>query len=189
MEPPMSNDLGSVDVAPFEDANAEPPMPTAPVVNPYPGGVGGGAAAAAPAGSNVLSSGTPSNGAPETQFDYANPQRYFDMMRQRQQQQTTQQPGASPVAPYPGSTLDRGAATPVPTATPSATGTSSRPGIAPTPATAPPQQQFFNPYNLPPEQLNGNPPATTGTPGSSVEPDRSKYANPYVPSPTTKPPQ
>jgi hypothetical protein len=187
-----SADSNTVDVQPFEDANAEPPMPTAPVVNPYPSGPGGANGAnTQSSGPTVLSSGSSSNGAPETQFDYANPQRYFEQMRQRQmQQQGTQPAGAAtpPVAPYPGSTLDT-APTTTPAGVPSATGTSARPGMAPAPTT-PQQQQIFNPYNLPPEQLNGNPSAVTTTPGSTVEPDRAKYANPYVPTPApTKPPQ
>jgi hypothetical protein len=193
--PPLAQTLdqalqgGNADVEPFEDANAEPPMPVAPVVSPYPNAGGGGATAAA--GPAVLNS----NGSavsvqpPETQFDYANPQRYFDRMRQMQQQQGAQpgQTGAPPVTTYPGSTLDTAAPMPTTSAVPSATGTLARPGIAPTPTT-PAQQQFFNPYNLPPDQLQGNP--TTGTPSTTpVEPDRAKYANPYVPTPATKPPQ
>jgi hypothetical protein len=95
------------------------------------------------------------------------------------------------VSPYPGSTLDAapagtGSAGTGPSAVPSATGTLARPGIAPSP-TAPPQQQFFNPYNLPPDQLQGNPTATPTPSTSPVEPDRAKYANPYVPA--TRPPQ
>jgi len=160
----------------FEDAaNVEPPMPTAPVVNPYPGmgAAGPGMGAAGPA---VMNSGGAANGnaPPETQFDYANPQRYFDRMRQMQQ--SGQAPGAAPV---PGSTLDT-AATPAPTGSPTAPTTFAKPGIAPAPTTQPGQQQFFNPYNLPPEQLQGNPTTPTATP---VEPDRSKYANPYQPKP------
>jgi hypothetical protein len=184
---------GSVDVQPAEDF--EPPMPQAPVVNPYPNAAGGGATpvggmnAGQPAGPAVLNSGG-SNGAPETQFDYANPQRYFEQMRQRQMQQGAQQgTTGTAVAPYPGSTLDVAQPT-GPTATPSATGTAARPGIAPAPTTPPQQQQFFNPYNLPPGQLNGNPGATTTTPSTTpVDPDRAKYANPYLPTPTTRPPQ
>jgi hypothetical protein len=180
-----------------EDANSQPPMPAAPVVNPYPGGGSGG-------GSNVLSSGTNQNVQPETQFDYANPQRYFERMRQMQMQggqqggqQAPAQQGTNQLPPaqqdtggvFPG-TAPTPAVTPTttPTSTPSATGTLPRPGIAPPPAAQqPPQQQSFNPYNLPPDQLQGNPSATPTT--TPVEPDRSKYANPYAPAPTTKPPQ
>ena len=76
----------------------------------------------------MLSSGQTAS--PETQFDYANPQRYFEQMRQRQMQQGTQQQGATgAVSSYPGSTLDT-AQPPSPTGTPTATGTSARPGIA-----------------------------------------------------------
>jgi hypothetical protein len=185
----------NADADAFEDANAEPPMPVAPVVSPYPSGANGGANANANAGPAVLNSGSATVGVqpPETQFDYANPQRYFDRMRaqqQLQQQQGGQQPGAAvatPVAPYPGSTLDAPPAATTPSAVPSATGTLARPGIAPTPTTPPQQQQFFNPYNLPPDQLQGNPTSTTTPAGSPVEPDRAKYANPYVPTP--RPPQ
>jgi hypothetical protein len=132
----------------------------------------------------VLNSGAAGAQPPETQFDYANPQRYFDRMRQLQQQYG----GVGPASAYPGSTLDAAPAG-SPTATPTAPTTLGRPGIAPTPAQPPQQQQFFNPYNLPPDQLQGNPAANpTATP---VEPDRSKYANPYVPTPssTSRPPE
>jgi hypothetical protein len=182
----------NADADPFDDANAEPPMPVAPVMSPYPSGANAGAANAA-AGPAVLNSGSATVGVqpPETQFDYANPQRYFDRMRaqQQQQQQAGPQPaaaGATPVAPYPGSTLDTAPAGTTPTTVPSATGTLARPGIAPAPTTPPPQQ-FFNPYNLPPDQLQGNPAPTTTPAGTPVEPDRAKYANPYVPTP--RPPQ
>ena len=183
-QPPFAQTIDQVsvqapdrgDVEQFEDANSEPPMPTAPVVSPYPGG-------AAPA---VMNSGGPAVSVqpPETQFDYANPQRYLDRMRQMQQQTG----GQAPVSPYAGSTLDT-AAPPAPTATPTAPGTLAKPGIAPTQTTPPQQQQFFNPYNLPPEQLQGNPTGTATPSATPVEPDRAKYANPYVPTPNQKPPE
>jgi hypothetical protein len=181
------------DVDQFDDANAEPPMPNAPVVNPYPSGApGSGGSNAGGANTNVLSSGTSNVNVqpPETQFDYANPQRYFDRMRQMQTQagQQPAQQGQQPTAVYPGTTTQTPTTTP--TATPSATGTLAQPGIAPAPATPPQQQGVFNPYNLPPDQLQGNPTTTTTTPTTTpVQPDRSKYANPYQPAPTSKPPQ
>jgi hypothetical protein len=184
----------------FADADGdapEPPMPGSPVINPYPAG-----AAAGGNTGNVLGAGggaTVGVQPPETQFDYANPRAYFERMRQQQGQQQQTQPQARPGMPatnpnantpalFPGSytsTPPPATATPnVPTATPTAPGTLARPGIAPTPAQqAPPQGQFFNPYNLPPGYV---PPTTTPPPTSNVEPDRAKYANPYVP---TKPPQ
>jgi hypothetical protein len=169
------------DVEQFTDA--EPPMPGAPVLNPYPGGAGGGAVNG-PYGGNAAAaaaSGAVNANPPETQFDYANPQKYFERMRQLQQQQ---QPPVGPAVTGglpPGTT-----AAPGPSAVPTAPGsTLAQPGIAPAPQQAPPggQQQFFNPYNLPPDYVP--PPATTPT-GTPIEPDRSKYANPYVPQP--KPP-
>jgi len=177
------------------DDDAEPPAPTAPVINPYPAG-GAAAGAAGNAASNVLNSGGANgngNVQPETQFDYANPQRYFERMRQLQATQSGQQPSPQPGQPamtpapvYPGAATQPPN---TPRGTPSATGTLAQPGIAPVPTTPPAagQGQVFNPYNLPPEQLQGNP--TSATPGTPVEPDRAKYANPYVPTPATKPPQ
>lgn len=176
------------DVEQFTDAAAEPPMPAAPVMNPYDtanGGPYGGSSAAAAA------SGTVSVNPPETQFDYANPQRYFERMRQLQSQQMQQQqaqPGQQPTAGtgvYPGSMPPAGvSATPGPTAVPTAPGTTlAQPGIAPVPQPQPGQPagqtgQPFNPYNLPPDWV---PPPVTPQQGTPVEPDRSKYANPYVP--------
>lgn len=202
-------DRGDVDQFVEEDG-AEPPMPAAPVVSPYPAG-----STAAPGGapaSNVLNSGGGQGVGvqPETQFDYANPQAYFERMRQQQaaQGQVTQ-PGsptaaAPPPGAYPGAVQPPDAVQPpgvqppgavqpnaAPTGRPGATGTLAQPGIAPPAATPPQQQQFFNPYNLPPDQLpQGGGTTGTGT-TTPVEPDRSKYANPYLPTPstTTRPPQ
>ncbi len=158
-------------------AEGEPVMPTAPVINPYPGGAPGpygGSAAAAGAAVGV--------NPPETQFDYANPQAYFERMRQAQQQQA--QPAGPTAVPGVALTTGTGAA-PGPTAVPTAPGALARPGIAPVPTQPPPAQgQFFNPYNLPPDYV---PPQTAPPAGPPVEPDRAKYANPYVPN--TKPPQ
>jgi hypothetical protein len=71
---------------------------------------------------------------------------------------------------------------PMPTGVPTATGTLAQPGVAPTPQpqNTPPQGQFFNPYNLPPDWVPPPPVPDTGTP---VEPDRAKYSNPYQPTP------
>ncbi len=193
-EAPAAVAGNEVDQGADADGDApEPPMPGAPVINPYPAGAAGGNAG------NVIGSGAAVGvQPPETQFDYANPRAYFERMRQQQGQQQQQQqpqqrpgmPAANPNTPalFPGSYTSGtppAATTPnVPTATPTAPGTLARPGIAPTPAQqAPPQGQSFNPYNLPPGYV---PPTTTPPPTSNVEPDRAKYANPYVPS---KPPQ
>jgi hypothetical protein len=120
---------------------------------------------------------------PETQFDYANPQKYFEQRRQQMQQM---QPTATPsVAPAAGAGIGTtGRPVNTPTAVPSVPGTLARPGIAPTPQAqpAPAQGEFFNPYNLPPDWVPPPPVPSSGTP---VEPDRAKYANPYE----QKPPQ
>jgi hypothetical protein len=136
--------------------------------------------------------GNPYGNRPETQFDYANPQL---MLQQRQQQlQQQQQPGtgaATPGAMVPGQPTQApspavfpGTAMPVqqqqPTApqrTPGTVGntTTSRPGeMAPAP-----QGGVVNPYGLPAGVQPGS------VQGSPVQPDRSKYMNPYQP---TKPP-
>jgi hypothetical protein len=88
------------DVEQFQQV--DPPMPDAPVASPYPnaypgspyiganisnGPYGGNAAAAAAAGVTAAP--------PETQFDYANPQKYFE---QRRLQQQAQQPTSVPTA-------------------------------------------------------------------------------------------
>jgi len=171
------------DVAQFQQA--EPPMPDAPVTSPYPnafpgspyvgangtGPYGGNEAAAAAAGINP--------NPPETQFDYANPQKYFEQRRQQQQGQPTSVPTSVPTMGTPIGTTGR-PATPVPTGVPTAPGALSRPGVAPTaPPQTPAQGEFFNPYNLPADWVP--PPAVPDT-GAPVEPDRAKYSNPYNPS-------
>ncbi len=105
-----------------------------------------------------------------TNFDYANPQRYFAARQAeqaaeaaQQQQQATPQPSTSPMG--------------------SLGQTSARPGVLPMPQ---PQQDgqtpagaaTGNPYGLPPGQAPGS---AAGT--SPLEPDRSKYINPYAPTP------
>jgi hypothetical protein len=115
---------------------------------------------------------------PEAKFDYANPQKYF-------QQRGNQ--NSSSMQPYPGVPLS-------PTAQGTGTGTAS-PGtgaagtITPnTPANQNPYSPNFNPYNLP--AGGGVPTTTPGTVSTPtpVEPDRAKYANPYV-QPSQQPQQ
>ncbi len=113
---------------------------------------------------------------PETKFDYANPQKYF------QQQQNGGNPSQN-MQPYPGVPLTGTAAAPTST-TPSSTPPAGTPGsvnptVPPnTPANFNPYSPNFNPYNLPAGQ--GVPGTVSATPQQSVEPDRAKYANPYV---------
>jgi len=185
----------------------EPPQPQAPVVNPYNTGGPAGANGANGTNANNAYPGMNTGGAgstvnvrpPETRFDYTNPQAYFDQQRRNQQaaqaQTTTAQPGVAPAPqpqlfnPYPGSNASPIAVQPpssqpnVPTNTPTAGNTSSQPGIAPPPPTTPATGGNFNPYNMNPYQMPPN--AGSAPPGTPVEPDRAKYANPYVP---TKPP-
>lgn len=192
-------------------ADNEPPQPQAPVVNPYNTGGTPGAAGANGTNANNAYPGMNSGGGagstvnvrpPETRFDYTNPQAYFDQQRRnqqaaQQQSTTTSQPGIAPAPqpqlfnPYPGSNASPIAVQPpqssqptVPTATPTAGNTSSQPGIAPQPTTPPAGTGGnFNPYNMNPYQMPPN--AGSAPPTTPVEPDRAKYANPYVP---TKPP-
>jgi hypothetical protein len=188
VQPVMADEQAAPDRADVEQfSQAEPTMPEAPVVSPYPnafpgspyagaangtGPYGGNANAAAAAGMNPAAP-------PETQFDYANPQKYFEQRRQ-QMQGPTATPGLVPTvggAPPIGTT----GRAPMPTGVPTATGTLAQPGVAPTPQpNTPPQGQFFNPYNLPADWVPPPPVPDTGTP---VEPDRAKYSNPYQPTP------
>ena len=182
------------DVEQFQQV--EPPMPDSPVASPYPnaypgspyigasissGPYGGNAAAAAAAAAGTTAA------PPETQFDYANPQKYFE---QRRLQQQGQQPTSVPTAvPSMGTPIGSTGRTPgaQPSAVPTAPGVLPQPGVSPVPqATTPPAQgEFFNPYNLPADWVP--PPAVPDNTGTPVEPDRAKYANPYNPSPP--PPQ
>jgi hypothetical protein len=187
---PMQPDRNDVE----QFTNVEPPMPEAPVASPYPnaypgspyvganqqqqiGPYGGNPTAAAAASGNTAAQ-------PELQFDYANPQKYFEQ-RRLQQEAAGNQPTAFPGAGT-GAT-GTGGTTPTPTATPTAPRTLARPGIAPAPTT--PQQgtqgEFFNPYNLPADWVPP-PPVTADPTTPPVEPDRAKYANPYE---QPKPPQ
>ncbi len=111
--------------------------------------------------------------ASSTNFDYANPQRYFAARQAEQnaanaaagqaQEGEAAQPAADPSSPF------------------GATGaTRSTPGMLPTP----PQNTQggtgaapVNPYGLPPTQSPGSQAAPP------VEPDRAKYINPYSPTP------
>jgi hypothetical protein len=196
-------------VAPAEEQVAlaeEPPQPAAPVVNPYqpnggqgavgPNGLANGANAAAAPGSTVGVN-------PPVKFDYTNPQAYFEQQRRAQQAAAqasgqTGQPGqVNPqpqqfINPYPGSNVapiavgGGGTAQPAqPSNVPTfGGGTTTAPGAAPQPAAQPPANTGgnFNPYNMSGYQ----PPANAGQapPATPVEPDRSKYANPYVPTRT-----
>jgi hypothetical protein len=191
----------------------EPPSPAAPVVNPYaPGGGQGAPGAVGPNGMANGANAAAAPGAtvgvnPPVKFDYTNPQAYFEQQRRAQQaaaQATGQtgQPGqVNPapqqqfINPYPGSNVapiavggTGGTAQPqqpsnVPTF---GSGTTNAPGAAPQPQqpTQPPSGtgSNFNPYNMSGYQ----PPANAGQapPATPVEPDRSKYANPYVPTRT-----
>ncbi|MFN8058818.1 MAG: hypothetical protein U0Q12_06590 [Vicinamibacterales bacterium] len=118
---------------------------------------------------------------PETQFDYANPQT-LQQFRQNQQGETA--PAPAPMF-FPNSATGNpqgGQAAPtVPTAAPSAGQTTTRPGQIVQPAT-PQQQQFRNPYGIPGDVAPGS-----VEPPANLEPDRSKYANPYQPTPPPPP--
>ena len=115
---------------------------------------------------------TPEQPASSTNFDYANPQRYFaarqaeqqaaDTGQQQQQQQQAQQPSTSPFGSL-GQTTSRPGVVP----TPQPQGTPAANGAAPA-----------NPYGLPPGQQPGSAPTA-----SPLEPDRAKYINPYSPTP------
>ena len=186
---PASDGPERNDVEQFQPA--EPPMPEAPVASPYPnaypgspyvgagtesGPYGGNPAAAAAAGLPA--------GPPETQFDYANPQKYFEQRRMQQQQQGQQPtavPSAVPTVGTPVGTTGR-PPTPAPTAVPTAPGVLAQPGVSPVPQAAPTpaQGEFFNPYNLPADWVP--PPVVPDSATPPVEPDRAKYSNPYNPS-------
>jgi hypothetical protein len=141
-----------------------------------------GAAATTTAGSGAGD--TVNVNPPETKFDYANPQKYF--------QQRGQNSGTQAMQPYPGvplSSTGSGTGTATPSSTPANPGTGTAGTVTPTvPANTPsnqnPYSPNFNPYNLP--AGSGVPGSTSATPQQSVEPDRAKYANPYV-QPTNPP--
>ncbi len=176
VEPPEPS---STEPEPDELAgNMEPPQPNAPVINPY--------MATAPGQPGVAGNGSQVNvQPPEVTFDYANPQAYFERQRQLQ----LQQQGADVNTPTPSPTGVQGGAfgtvTPPPAsgfpgAAPQQPATSSQPGLPPVqPSTVPGGNMppNFNPYNLPPDYRPGQ---TGNTPNQQIEPDRSKYMNPYV---------
>jgi hypothetical protein len=170
-------------------------------------GPNGGVANGAANGANVnAAAGSTVNVNPPVKFDYTNPQAYFDQQRRAQQAAAqaagqTGQPGqvnqAQPqfINPYPGSNVapiavgGSGGGTTQPQQPSNVptfgTGTTNQPGVAPTPQPQqPPPNQGgnFNPYNMSGYQ----PPANAGQapPTTPVEPDRSKYANPYQPTRT-----
>lgn len=121
----------------------------------------------------------PANGAEQpassTNFDYANPQRYFAARQAAEQAASGEAPATT------------GAETPATTPGPFGA-TRSTPGVLPMPPAAPNQPGGttgagpVNPYGLPPNQSPGS---SQGTP--PLEPDRSKYINPYSPTPPTPP--
>lgn len=122
---------------------------------------------------------------PETTFDYANPQEFLrrrqellqeQQLRQQQQQQQQGAPALFPGTVTPGTVGPPNSA--APTGVPTVPVGTARPGeIIRPPA---PQQNFINPYGLP-----YNPQGQA--PANQMEPDRAKYANPYMPTP--QPPQ
>jgi hypothetical protein len=143
----------------------------APVVQHAPVQVEEEVAQAPPTITEDVSNGSaaPEQPVSSTNFDYANPQRYFAARQAEQaaeaaaQQQQSQQPATSPMG--------------------SIGQTSARPGVLPAPQ---PQQGTpagngaapMNPYGLPAGQQPGSSPVA-----SPLEPDRSKYINPYSPTP------
>jgi hypothetical protein len=106
-----------------------------------------------------------------TNFDYANPQRYFAARQAEQQaaeaaaQGGAAQPATSPLGAL-GQTTNRPGVLPAPAA-------QGGPGAAANGGAAP-----GNPYGLP----AGQAPGSAATP-STLEPDRAKYINPYSPTP------
>jgi hypothetical protein len=134
-----------------------------------------------------------------TSFDYANPQKYYEMRQQQIQQQQAGAAGAAgvfvpttngaAVAVVGGST-----ASSAPGSTPSAPTTAPQPGFSPanpTPGQGADGQQGNtntgvpnprNPYGLPDGVIPGSQAAPNTTP------DRTKYFNPYLPT-SQQPPQ
>ncbi len=121
----------------------------------------------------------PEQPASSTNFDYANPQRYFAA------RQAEQQAAEAAVGALPGQ-AQQATEAPQPAADPSspfgtAGATRNSPGMLPVPA--PPAQNGgngaapINPYGLPANQVPGS------APSAPVEPDRAKYINPYAPTP------
>jgi len=153
----------SAGVAPYDDPGAMP-MPAGdmePAVMDQSGAV---------AVNPYLNYASPDLQAPETNFDYANPQEIL----QRRQREAAARGNAATTAAAPGAAVP----TQGPTATPAGGQTSSRPGEIiqpPQPQAIPPG--YMNPYGLPDNVVPGS---ATAPP---MEPDRAKYANPYQPQP------
>ncbi len=126
----------------------------------------------------VAEQGAAEQPASSTNFDYANPQRYF-AARQAEQNAAGAGVGVAPEQPAQAAQGDEPAQ---PAASPFgvAGATRSTPGMLP----SPPQQNGasgntpVNPYGLPANQSPGSQPAPAGG-----EPDRAKYINPYAPTP------
>ncbi len=115
----------------------------------------------------------PEQPASSTNFDYANPQRYFAARQAEQQQQANEAAQQQQQAPQGPSSTPLG----------SMGQTSVRPGVMPAPQpqqTAPPASGStpISPYGLPAGQVPGSSPTS-----STLEPDRAKYINPYSPTP------
>lgn len=119
----------------------------------------------------------PEQPASSTNFDYANPQRYFAARQAEQaatdaaagvQQGQTAEPAASPASPFGAAGAIR--STPGMLPVPPQTGAQPQPGAA---GAAP-----VNPYGLPAGQSPGSSQAAP-----PMEPDRTKYINPYSPTP------
>ena len=116
----------------------------------------------------------PEQPASSTNFDYANPQRYFAARQAEQQaaeaaqQQQAQQPSTSPLGTM-GQTTSRPGVLPVPQPQGGNANGANGNGSGATPV---------NPYGLPAGQTPGSSPV-----GSPLEPDRAKYINPYSPTP------
>ena len=115
--------------------------------------------------------------ASSTNFDYANPQRYF-AARQAEQAAAEAAAAGQPAQPAANAASPFGATRSTPGVLPMPQQQGAQPG-APSgtqPGTA--GTNGMNPYRLPPSQSPGS--AQTAPP---VEPDRSKYINPYSPTP------
>ena len=187
----------------------EPPQPAAPVVNPYGLAVARMGARAGPNGMANGANGSAAAGAtvgvnPPVKFDYTNPQAYFDQQRRAQQaaaqasgqtgqpgqvnqtQPQVHQPvsGQQRLADCGGWFRQRGAAAAAEQRADVRRRHDDRAGRGADAAAraASAAGGNFNPYNMSGYQ----PPANSGQapPATPVEPDRSKYANPYVPTRT-----
>ena len=150
-----------------------PPVQSAPVVEEEPVVADAGGQQGAPMPQEAAPAGG-EQPASSTNFDYANPQRYFAARQAEQQAAEAAAASAAQQTPQPGTTATPFGATrstpgmaPTPPAQNGTNGTTSTTGAAP-----------VNPYGLP----AGTSPGSSPTP-STMEPDRSKYINPYAPTP------